>query len=486
VTTAAEWMELCDEVWWKYDSDDRVVIEGVLEEGEIRISANKGREFTYKEDRRVTESELLSDKDKKVTWTFGYDRDGGLIGSRSNTGKRTEREFDPAGRQICYRAVTNYLWSSKEEERTYNENSWLVQTVQRKEGEGGEYNIRTDYQSLTAMGFPTAQTIDYQDRNRNVDHLDYTYVGWETWRVAVVGGYRSNRHGRSGYSLVKTYRGPNGEPCAVVGGVDPEGENKYFVATPDGLILHRVHLNSFVAGYFYSPVETYYFYRVNGQYLASYKKDYQHAFDLALNFIRPQGEAGKEIGLASTKDWGRVPEIYTCGAGESYESVARNLYGDGSLGSYIDAANGGVSLVAGQTIVIPQLISVHNKAGMSRPYYQFLQIIQGSLTPHLDTPQPPHDDFLSFLIKAIVAVVICIVVPEIAPELLASLTATLGPTGVLVLGAGLVDAAGQGLCIGLGIQDQFSLTELATTMITTGFGAQLGAFPVDADAAQLT
>ncbi|OIZ98243.1 hypothetical protein BEV13_06920 [Rickettsiella grylli] len=477
-------IELADEVWWKYDSDDRVLIEGVLEDGEIRISANKGREFTYKEDRRVTESELLPDK--KVTWTFGYDRDGGLIGSRSNTGKWTEREFDPAGRQICYRAVTNYLWSSKEEERTYNANSWLVQTVQRKAGEGGEYNIRTDYQSLTAMGFPTQQTIDYQDRNRNVDHLDYTYVGWETWRVAVVGGYRSNRHGRSGYSLVKTYRGPNGEPCAVVGGVDPEGENKYFIATPDGLILHRVHLNSFVAGYFYSPVETYYFYRVNGQYLASYKKEYHRAFDLALNFIRPQGEAGKEIGVASTKDWGRVPEIYTCGAGESYESVTRNLYGDGSLGSYIDAANGGVSLVAGQTIVIPQLISVHNKAGMSRPYYQFLQIIQGSLTPHLDTPQPPHDNFLSFLIKAIVAVVICIVVPEIAPELLASLTATLGSTGVLVLGAGLVDAAGQGLCIGLGIQDQFSLTELATTMITTGFGAQLGAFPVDADAAQLT
>ena len=280
----------------------------------------------------------------------------------------------------------------------------------------------------------------------------------------------------------------NRKPCAISGAEDPNGRDKYFIATPEGLILRRLHLTNPYTGIFVCNLETYYFYRVNGQYLASYKNKGNNFFGLALNWVSPQNNAGMEIGMsvAFREDFSKLPQTYTCAAGDTYESIASNLYGDASLASYIDAANGGGTLIAGQTIVIPQLISVHNKAGMARPYYQLLQIIQGSLTPHLDTPQPPpdDDDFFGMLFKAIVVVVICVAAPEVAPAFVTSLTATFGTAGALAVGAGLADAAAQGLCIGLGIQNNFSLAELATTMITAGFGAQLGPLAANANAAQ--
>ena len=283
----------------------------------------------------------------------------------------------------------------------------------------------------------------------------------------------------------------NRKPCAISGAEDPDGRDKYFIATPEGLILRRMHLvekNEYYPDIFVCSLETYYFYRVNGQYLASYKNKGNNFYDLALNWVSPQNNAGMEIGISGsmTGDLTSLPQTYTCAEGDTYESIASNLYGDASLASYIDAANGGGTLIAGQTIVIPQLISVHNKAGMARPYYQLLQIIQGSLTPHLDTPQPPpdDDDFFGMLFKAIVVVVICVAAPEVAPAFVASLTATFGTAGALAVGAGLADAAAQGLCIGLGIQNNFSLAELATTMITAGFGAQLGPLAANANAAQ--
>ena len=204
-----------------------------------------------------------------------------------------------------------------------------------------------------------------------------------------------------------------------------------------------------------------------------------------MNWVNPQGAAGMEIGLSSevTNHFSSLPEIYTCAAGDTYESIASNLYGDATLAGYIDAANGGGVLIAGQTLLIPPLMSVHNKASMARPYYQFLQIMQGSLMPHLDTPQPPQDDddgFFGFLFKAVVIAVICVAVPELAPELVSGIAAILGvsETVVTVVGVGLVDAAAQGLCIGLGIQ-------LATTMITVGFGSQLGPLSAEFTSAEL-
>ena len=478
---------LTQEVWWKYDTEDRVIIsEGVLQNGEITILPDRGMELVYQNDRRVTEINISSVHNEKMIADLLYDIDGRLVGSKVNgnyTNKSTERQYDSAGRQTLYRTTSPFDWLTNrvtENERIYNENGWINTNIQRQGRTGFNQSItRTDYQQLTAMGLPQQQTINYNDEAHNVDHLNCNYVGWDQWRIASIQGYRTNKHGTSDYSSVKNYLGPNGEPNAISGAEDPDGRDKYFIATPDGLILRRMHLvelNRYYRDVFVCSLETYYFYRVNGQYLASFKNKGYDFFDLALNWVSPQGDAGKEIGLSLTQDFSSLPQTYTCAAGDSYESIASNLYGDASLASYIDAANGGGTLIAGQTIVIPQLVSVHNKAGMARPYYQFLQIIQGSLTPHLDTPQPPQDDegFFALLICAIAVVVVCVYPPAIA--VITEIAGSLGVSVPIMTGvaAGLADAAAQELCVGMGIKDHFSLAESITAGITAGFASGFG------------
>ncbi|MGA7536377.1 MAG: hypothetical protein WBV88_03505, partial [Candidatus Rickettsiella isopodorum] len=447
---------------------------------------DRGMELVYQNDRRVTEINISSVHNEKMIADLLYDIDGRLVGSKVNgnyTNKSTERQYDSAGRQTLYRTTSPFDWLTNrvtENERIYNENGWINTNIQRQGRTGFNQSItRTDYQQLTAMGLPQQQTINYNDEAHNVDHLNCNYVGWDQWRIASIQGYRTNKHGTSDYSSVKNYLGPNGEPNAISGAEDPDGRDKYFIATPDGLILRRMHLverNRYYRDVFVCSLETYYFYRVNGQYLASFKNKGYDFFDLALNWVSPQGDAGKEIGLSLTQDFSSLPQTYTCAAGDSYESIASNLYGDASLASYIDAANGGGTLIAGQTIVIPQLVSVHNKAGMARPYYQFLQIIQGSLTPHLDTPQPPQDDegFFALLICAIAVVVVCVYPPAIA--VITEIAGSLGVSVPIMTGvaAGLADAAAQELCVGMGIKDHFSLAESITAGITAGFASGFG------------
>ncbi|HEY2566089.1 MAG TPA: hypothetical protein VGH95_00015, partial [Candidatus Aquirickettsiella sp.] len=476
--------QLNQEVWWKYDTEDRVIVsEGVLENGQIKIIPNKGAEFSYQNDRKVTESTIST---SRITEKFFYDSDGRQVGSRYDVpyNSSIERQYDSAGRQRLYKIVSDWVFGLIyiiDKEQAYNENTWLVANIQTTTVPGHFQVVnRTDYQQITAMGLPQQQTINYGDEAGNVDHLNCNYVGWDQWRIASIQGYRTNSHGTSAYSSVKNYLGPNGEPNAICGAEDPDGRDKYFIATPEGLILRRMHLNPlFSSDIFISSLETYYFYRVNGQYLASYKKNQRNkSFDLLLNWIRPQGSAGMEIGMSSAiiNDFSSLPQIYTCADKDTYESIANNVYGDASLGSYIDAANGGGTLIPGQTIIIPQLISVHNKAGMARPYYQLLQIIQGSLTPHLNTPQPPpdDDDFFGLLICAIAVVVVCVYPPAVAA--VASVAETLGVSVPVVTGvaAGLADAAAQELCVGIGLKDHFSLAESVTVGITAGFASGFG------------
>ncbi|MFZ2486274.1 MAG: hypothetical protein WAW84_06770, partial [Candidatus Rickettsiella isopodorum] len=264
---------LTQEAWWKYDTEDRVIVsEGVLEKGEIKILAGKGLEFTYQNDRRVTESKL---SDKKITSSLLYDLDGRLIGSKDDQGGNTERNYDNAGRQQRYK-TTSFM-----NERIYNENSWLMATHTYKDA---QLVNDTTYKAFTALGLPKQQTISYNDAAMNVDHLNCNYAGWDSWKIASIGGYRTNIYGRSGYFSVKNLLGPNGEPSSVIGAEDPEGRVKHFIATPEGLVLRRMHLVEVprLPDTFYRGLETFYFYRINGQYLASYKKKENNFFDLAL------------------------------------------------------------------------------------------------------------------------------------------------------------------------------------------------------------
>ncbi len=236
---------LTQEVWWKYDTEDRVIIsEGVFENGEIKIIPDQGLEFAYKNDRRATEIRISSVRTTKLTANLLYDVDGRLIGSKIDNSETSERQYDDAGRQKLYKTTEPYWFSHTyvtENERQYNENGWLTANIQRTGVIGFPQTItQTDYQDLNPMGLAQHQTINYHDRDSNIDYLDCNYVGWDSWRIDHIKGYRSNIYGRSDYSVVKNYLGPNGEPGAITGAEDPDGRDKYFITTPEGLILRRI------------------------------------------------------------------------------------------------------------------------------------------------------------------------------------------------------------------------------------------------------
>ncbi|MGB9087927.1 MAG: hypothetical protein WCB98_06125, partial [Candidatus Aquirickettsiella gammari] len=459
VVNTSDGKTLKQEVWWKYDAQDRVLLaEGILENGEIKLTSNQGAEFSYQADRRISEAQL-NERNNKLVADLRYDVDGRLIGSSYYAAtnpkifERTEREYDLAGWQKNYKDIfPGDAWQKEyahiRHERVCNENAWLTADIQRVD-EGKP--IRTDYQELSALGLPQRQVIHYNDESANEDHLDYHYVGWDEWRVARIEGYRSNRHGRSPYSSAQHFIGPNGEPNAVIGAQNAdsrEDQHKYFQATADGLVIRRLYFEKkwFTFDYFVISKETSYFYRVNGQYLGSYEGDKQSGF--GLNFVRHEqrNRAGRELGISlmdgmnpgraisfsplgsnHSLTWDRncqsygqsdalasIPATYTSVAGDSYAAIAEKIYGDAGLASYIEAANGGGALIAGQTLTIPPLIVVRNKAGMALPYYQLLQIMQGSLLPHLQTPQPQeHHSFWGTLLRAIVVVVVVVFAPEL-------------------------------------------------------------------------
>ncbi|MFM2322307.1 MAG: hypothetical protein RLZZ225_460, partial [Pseudomonadota bacterium] len=523
---------LQQEVWWKYDAQDRVLLaEGILADGEIKLTSDQGTEFSYQADRRISESQLDESNDKLVA-DLQYDIDGRLIGSNYHTAtdaeiyETTEREYDLAGWQKNYKDSFPGDWIVGERvhiqhQRVCNENGWLTDDTQIIDQ---DKPIHTEYQDLTALGLPQRQVIHYNDESANEDHLDYHYVGWDEWRVARIEGYRSNRYGRSPYASAQHFIGPNGEPNAVIGAQDAdsrkEDQHKYFQATADGLVIRRLYFEKkwFTQGYFKITKETFYFYRVNGQYLGSYVADKDGGF--GLNFVRhqQQNRAGRELGislmngmnpgraisfnplgsnhaLSWDQNYGQsdalanIPATYTSVTGDSYAAIAEKIYGDAGLASYIEAANGGGALIAGQTLVIPQLIVVRNKAGMALPYYQLLQIMQGSLLPHLQTPQPQeHHSFWGTLLRAIVVVVVVIFAPELVAALPAALAGMVGLSHVILTAvvAGLMDAAAQGFCVGLGLLDHFSLAETLTVMLSAGLSAQLpaGLSPAEAKSAE--
>lgn len=477
---------LKQEVWWKYDTEDKVILsEGILKEGQIILVPNQGAEFSYQHDRRITEKKLDTHGDV-ITATLQYDVDGHLIGTLYSTGEKTERFWTEDRQQQTYKQSEDET-IYRQQDDYYNENGWLLSTTQRQVKQ--EDPVRIEYKDISPMGLPNKQLIHYNDDDRNQDYLDYQYVGWDQWRVNKLGGRRHNRHGWSDYSAAQNFFGPNGEQNGILGAQ----EDKYFEKTPDGLVLYRINLT---AGSNRAKGRTNYVYRINGQYLGSYEHSEQDT-RVDLNWVRHRhrNNAGREIGLLKGNHPGQavsfdpltennrhfgdhdafssIPKTYICVAGDQYESIAEKIYGDASLASYIEAANGGGTLIAGQTLVIPQLIVVHNKSGMAQPYYQFMQRIQGSFIPYLNTPQPKQS-FWEQLLCAVATVVAIVVAPHLA--FIASTAAALGVSEAVITGVfvGLVEASAQGLCIGLGLKDHFSFAEALSAGISAGFATHLG------------
>jgi hypothetical protein len=119
------------------------------------------------------------------------------------------------------------------------------------------------------------------------------------------------------------------------------------------------------------------------------------------------------------------------------------------------------------------------------PYYQFTQIILGNL--YLNTPEiKVHTSFWSTLITVVIEAIAITVANLIAPGLGTAIGFVAGSFGALAVDAivvgvtaGLIDAAGQGLAVGLGLQESISWKESAGVAITAGVTFGVGGGEID-------
>ncbi len=168
-----------------------------------------------------------------------------------------------------------------------------------------------------------------------------------------------------------------------------------------------------------------------------------------------------------------IPQIRThrLQPGETIEKVAKMFDGSSAAAKMLRIFNGlvdGNTLPATETIMIPDFIQVHHDAETSYRYQKFISILSEHLEIKIDFPVP-HHSFLSSLIEAIVSVAIIIVAPQVA----GIITKAAGFFLDALVG-GLMDASAQGVMIGLGIQDSFSVSQLIGTAVGAGTAGLFG------------
>lgn len=246
----------------------------------------------------------------------------------------------------------------------------------------------------------------------------------------------------------------------------------------------------------YTQVSTirHYFYSVNGQYLGSYdiKVDdrIDHGDANADYIIYGDGYgSGYPFGIKYNRYawwgvyWGLVvaslkpasnvqqvsrtfpppvPPTYVVKPGDTFPIIAIKLFGDSSYAGVIAQYNNlseHQKPPVGKVLRTPPVIPVHNSVGVSTPYGQLLSIFIGSVYPHLEAPREHHDGFFGSLLEIIISVIAVAIAPYLAEFF--PIDSVLF-TSVM---AGLADAAGQGILIGAGLEDDFSFA----MVIETGF-----------------
>ncbi len=162
-----------------------------------------------------------------------------------------------------------------------------------------------------------------------------------------------------------------------------------------------------------------------------------------------------------------VPQKYTVSPGDHFKQIAQKFYGDEGFAGVVAQMNGYAltdPLVVGQILILPQYLPSTNHAGNVTPYEQFMQIMIGRLSPHLNLTLSHHHGFVEVVhgivesVALIAGVVISAFVPVFAPLTVAVFSA-------------LVEAAYQGVAVATHLQAQFSLAQVITVGLEAGISA---------------
>lgn len=165
------------------------------------------------------------------------------------------------------------------------------------------------------------------------------------------------------------------------------------------------------------------------------------------------------------------------------QSIAQNVWGDGSLWYKIAEANGlsgDASLAAGQALSVPLAgPASRSNAGMFRPYDTASAV--GDLNP--TSSKPPKKKGGGLFGKILLAVIAIAVAAIVAPWATALIATQLGAGATATIAAGVIGGAiggaagsivGQGVGLATGIQDKFDWKGVAMSAIGGGIGGGIG------------
>lgn len=306
----------------------------------------------------------------------------------------------------------------------------------------------TSYTLDQNIGITRSQTTQYYDPSHPdtivVDNLNSSYVAWDSQQLATLGGTRTvNDDPPSPYASSEVIFTPNGQTQATIrGGEGPL--TTYIYQTYDGIPISSVSMSPFYA------TQGYFLHTLQGELLASYQaKAYGNnptQFSILADYFQPISDSFPPKG----------PQRYVVQSGDTWASIAQRFYGDSGFASklafYCGYMDSSVNPSQGQNLLLPQMLPLRNRIGVSVPFDTFMGILIGSLIPHLSTPQPKakrqHHSFWKTLVEAFVGTVVAILLPELLPAIGSLLVAA-------VTGA-IASAASQGVAIALHDQNKFS------------------------------
>lgn len=575
-----------NEYWYEYDRARRVLIDqGVLVDGQIKITDQQGLQMTYQENLRRSEQqggienqfeytkELQLEKSTSISgtteWIYaptGYrsqqversnmtltcdivcDDNGREILSRQNKNDAVIQtitypsQFTPDGNPITQRIEIQTGGDRSRIELTFHYQQLESEIVKTITGysvnpQGGRQDLYPALQYLDSNGQVCAKVTDAQNRvGEKVDQqcvvFDLTHDGI-VLRKRSVPAHENSRNPSFNYIEELVFSDPSNRVFATyltrIEARDAvDSTNNPFlrlqtgmqpVITRNGGSAASVNALSQSGGYFNSRgwsmdqierTEPFpggkknifdFFYRLREPKISQATARYGYHFMIA-DPVQAMVEHPRPYTYADYLRWvggddprkgfeNYIPEPmssyppplpmrYTVLSdnpdGMTFEQISLAVTGSKQFAAAIAQANGyPISRIcpANESLIIPQLQVNTNSYLDNANYQKLMAAIMGGFGPHIKFAQ--HDDggsCFKLILTIVITVVAIIVAPALAPAFLSS---ALGTTAAVGVTAALVDATLQGIAVGIGALDKFSLSQVISTGFAAGATSVLGA-----------
>jgi YD repeat-containing protein len=522
--------------YYKYDRMNRFTITmGQLTGGAI-VRGNTGYEIAYDDlGRRSTASSDLLDTQgnaQAVRETYTYDaidrvREVFIRNAAGTLVGRTLRENNALGNVDNYREFNASDVQTKHIAYQYDLDSLTTREEDRSDPNKREITTHA-YVGAGILTQTTSQVLDasnVQVPNTAVVTLAYNYEKWDDYKEntvtisATAGNVRGWQPGTSTYDY-----DANGH---IVSLYDSQARRSIdYVNNHHGQVLKRHEIDNW-PGDGTDPEVIRQFYYMNGIGIGDQGNDnvpsrVDYAQALAVqekDKAKVHPEIGERVLPVTSADFdqnyqpinptypSRAVQSHVVQSGETLQSIARALWGDGSLWYLLADANGlngNEPLVVNVRLTVPNVVTnIHNNSETFRPYDPALAL--GDTTPTLPNPPPPPAPkkkgcgILGMILVIAVAVVVTVFTAGAAAPGAASATGGLWSTGAAVLAGGggfttaatigaaavggaVGAAASQGVAIALGMQDGFDWKGVALGAIGAGVGAGLGTLATGSNA----